>query len=307
MLVSLPASAQSNKKPVEKPKPKPTLIVFDIINERGVDKSMANLITELILDQVSRYGKYTVIGQKDLDKMLSWEQSKQLRGCNDTQCLVQIAGALGAEYYIEGSIGVMGDLYLVSLKYIDAINVKVLERSTEKVKKDENVVMSTVERQVEALLSVALAGNVKDLAGGKGGVQLKPMEKWGIGLTASGAGVAVIGGIMTLMASKSADEMRNATDPKEITDAAHKVDAYNAAAVTMYTVGGAAVVTGVVLWVLGATEKPRIKSVGLAGVATAKAKRSLPLPGDHNPPLTFSSFTPLIAPGFGGLSFGGEW
>jgi len=271
-----------------KPKNLPTLIVFDIVNERGVDKSMANLITELVLDNVSKLGKYTVLGQKDLDKLMGWEQKKQMQGCSDTGCLVQIAGALGAAFYIEGSIGVMGDLYLVSLKLIDANSVKVMQRSTEKVAKAENVVVVTIEKQVAGLFGESGAVPASSGVTAKGGVTsplqktvetpTKPLVKWGMGLTFSGVGVAAIGGVMTALAFKTSDDYKSEKDPKKMQDLKSSIDSYNGAAIGMYAVGGAAAVTGVVLWVLGAMDKP--KKV---------------------------SFAPMVAPGFGGMAVGGEW
>ncbi|MBI5528836.1 MAG: hypothetical protein HY897_21105, partial [Deltaproteobacteria bacterium] len=143
--------AGSPKKAVQNP----TLIVFDLVPERGIDRGLSNLLTELVIDRVSRMRRYSVMGQKDLDKMLSWEQNKQFKGCTDTSCLIQIAGALGAAYYVEGSIGNIGDQYLVTLKLMDANKVAIVERATEKTKKDENVIVGTVERMVDAIFGTS--------------------------------------------------------------------------------------------------------------------------------------------------------
>ncbi|MBI5525875.1 MAG: hypothetical protein HY897_06030 [Deltaproteobacteria bacterium] len=73
------AGAEEPVKPAGSPKKtadKPTLIVFDLVPERGIDRGLSNLLTELVIDRVSRMRRYSVIGQKDLDKMLSWEQNK---------------------------------------------------------------------------------------------------------------------------------------------------------------------------------------------------------------------------------------
>jgi len=134
----------------------PTLIVFDIVPERGIDRGLANALTEVVIDRVSKLKRYSVIGQKDLDKMMSWEQNKQLKGCTDTSCLIQIAGALGAAYYVEGSIGAVGDQYLVTLKLMDAGKVAIIERATEKVKKDENIIVGAVERMADAVFGATV-------------------------------------------------------------------------------------------------------------------------------------------------------
>ncbi len=141
-----PAAAPAAPRPAPPPAApaKPTLLVFNLVAEQGIEKSVTNLLTELIIDKVSKLNRYTVMGQKDLEKMVFWEQNKQLQGCTDSSCLVQIAGAMGASFYIEGSAGSVGSQYIITLKLIDAHKVEVVSRSTTRVKKDDDVMVETV-------------------------------------------------------------------------------------------------------------------------------------------------------------------
>jgi len=135
----------------------PTLIVFDLVPEKGVERGAANLLTEIVINEVSRLGRYTVIGQKDLDKMINWEQNKQLKGCTDTSCLVQIAGAMGASFYMEGSLGVMGDQFVVTLKLMDAQNVKIRARDTLIIEKSESLLVKAMPGLVQKIAAPAEA------------------------------------------------------------------------------------------------------------------------------------------------------
>ncbi|MBI5525729.1 MAG: hypothetical protein HY897_05300 [Deltaproteobacteria bacterium] len=137
--------------PSKKTPERPTLIVFNIVPEKGVEKGAANLLTELVLDRVTKLQKHVVIGQKDIEKMVSWEKEK-LKLCTEGSCLAEIAGAMGADLYVEGSIGVMGDSYMINLKLMDARGVRVIERTTEVVKKDENAAVDAVGRCVGAIM-----------------------------------------------------------------------------------------------------------------------------------------------------------
>ncbi|MGC9044643.1 MAG: hypothetical protein ACP5KG_12405, partial [Myxococcota bacterium] len=47
----------------------PTLIVFDMVAEKGVEKGASNLLTEVLMSEISKKGLFKVIGQKDIDKM----------------------------------------------------------------------------------------------------------------------------------------------------------------------------------------------------------------------------------------------
>jgi formylglycine-generating enzyme required for sulfatase activity/TolB-like protein len=141
-----------------------TVLVFDLVPENGVSQSTANLLTEVVIDNASKEKKYKVIGQKDISKMMSWEQNKQMAGCSESSCMVQVAGAMGADYYIEGSVGVVGDRYIITIKFIDTASVAVIDRGTKMVAKDENVMVDAVVQLVAEVLKlpmVATASGVK--------------------------------------------------------------------------------------------------------------------------------------------------
>jgi TolB-like protein len=220
-----------------KPKPLPTLLAFDIVAEKGVDKSAASLLTELVMNHITELKMFTVVGQKDLEKMLFWEQNKQLKGCTDTSCLVQIAGAMGAQYYLEGSIGVLGDSYVFTLKLIDAMEVKVIRRATETIPKNETEAMNSAKRMVDVIMGVAPP---------QGGYPMNPYKLWGHVTFWSGLGIAAVGGVFTGLAYKASDDYNSSGD----ISAKDKVGPYNTAAAVMYATGGALMVTGVVLWIL---------------------------------------------------------
>lgn len=129
----------------------PSLIVFNIGAEEGVTKGKANMLTEILIDEITKLNQFKVIGQKDLDSMFFWEQNKQLKNCSDSSCLSQIAGAMGAEYYVEGSVGQIGDRYIIALKLINAQKVEIINRVTKKVYKSDNALVDEVPKLVKEL------------------------------------------------------------------------------------------------------------------------------------------------------------
>lgn len=152
-LFSLVAYAEGNRTPHNE---LPKIIVFDIKPEKGVDSGSANLLTEIVLDEVTSITRerYRVIGQKDIDKMLFWETNKSLKNCNDSSCLMQIAGALGADYYVEGSVGILGKKYVLTLKFIDAYKVEILGRKTEVMEKGEEDLIKVAKAAVRDILKI---------------------------------------------------------------------------------------------------------------------------------------------------------
>jgi TolB-like protein len=256
-------AAQPQPKP-EPPKPaaKPTLLVFDLSAEQGIEKSVTNLLTELVIDKVAKLDRYTVAGQKDLAKMVFWEQNKQLQGCSDTSCLVQIAGAMGAAFYIEGSVGAVGSQYIITLKLIDAQTVTIRSRSTMRVKKDDDVMVDTVVRMVGEIFAADQKASAQGSA-----VQAPFADKKAEPPPAAASAeaprpkgwywkwVALGGGGVFLIAGASfTGTARTVNDDYE----AHKISRENAEstiqrnnvlAVTCYGLGLGLVGTGIWLWV----------------------------------------------------------
>lgn len=129
----------------------PSLIVFNVNAEEGVTKGKANMLTEILIDEINKLNHFKVIGQKDLDSMFFWEQNKQLKNCTESSCLSEIAGAMGAEYYVEGSVGQLGDRYIIAIKLINAHKVEIVNRLIKKVYKSDNALVDEVPKIVKEL------------------------------------------------------------------------------------------------------------------------------------------------------------
>ena len=291
-------------KPAQAPKKKaldgPTLLVFDLVNDAGVSAGTANTIAEVIIERITNLKKYNVVGQKDLDKMLFWEQNKQLKGCTDTSCLVQIAGAMGAQYYVEGSIGVLADRYVVTLKLIEASSVRILERVTQKVKKDDQALARTIEPAVDVIMGLKTKEELAAMheekaapapsaagsppAGGSATAVVPPppgFDKrfWGMTGTFTGLGVMAVGGVFAGLSKKTSSDYASAGSAAELDDLASKNGTYNTLAIACLAAGGAVAATGGVLWYLGSDDKP---------VAAVRV-------------------TPVLTPGAAALRIGGAW
>ena len=277
-------------KPDKKEKSKesvPTLIVFEMTPEKGVEKGTANLLVEIIMGEIERSNAFKVIGQKDIDKMLFWETNKQLKNCTESSCMMQIAGAMGAEYYVESSIGTVGDSYVISMKLIETMKVEIKGRSIRTIVKDENKLIKEVKEMVKEILNQAgievkaeekkeVEVKVEEKGKPKGEVmQVRPEEKkdlkaeakverkgggisaGSIITTAIGVGIIAGGVVLCLKAKdleKKADDWKRGSgdDYQKIKD-----DYETNARIANYSfIGGGVVTAGGVLWmILSATSK----------------------------------------------------
>lgn len=250
---------------------KPGLIVFNITPEKGVEVGTANLLTEFVLTEITKIGKYNVIGQNDLDKMLFWETNKQLKNCNDSSCMAQIAGAMGAEYYVIGSIGTMGDNFMVNLKLINVMRAVVENRVSEVIKKDENELIKQTKHIVAKLFEISSEPNLdkeglkKEISKAKKNETQsvisesiakkevdrgnKGARKW-IGYSLLGVGVVglAVGGYFTKSAMDADDNYKKATASTAEKYNQERID-NNRNAVISYIAGGVLLTGGIAYFI----------------------------------------------------------
>jgi hypothetical protein len=117
----LPFSAAAQVPAGQTPSPKPEIkqIAFLQLEANGVDKSVANIVTDAILAQLKKIPYSRVVGAKEVDTMLGYEQKKQMAGCSDTSCMIAIGGALGVDVLVIGSVGKIGSSYVFNLKLLN--------------------------------------------------------------------------------------------------------------------------------------------------------------------------------------------
>ena len=135
------------------------IAVFDLVPS-GEIKTDLTALSEVIIAETDKFGKYDIIGKSEIKAMIGFEQEKQLLGCqDDTNCLAELGGALGVDRLVTGSVGKLGDTIIVSIKYIDTRQVKVLGRVYESFKGNESLLVDTIKRLIPRLFGVV----VKDI------------------------------------------------------------------------------------------------------------------------------------------------
>ena len=127
LLVVLAAAA-----PSKEPGGRPKLIVLQLATAGGVEPGIGAALTEAVTTEVSSRGFFEVISSKDVETLLNVERQRELMGCSDeaTNCLTELAGALGARFVLNGSVARLGDAYQLNLQTMDSQKAQPLGRST---------------------------------------------------------------------------------------------------------------------------------------------------------------------------------
>ncbi len=109
---------------------KPQLIVLELTAASGVEKSTASALTEAVTAQVSKQGIFQVVSAQDITTLTGLERQKQMMGCSEsTNCLAELAGAIGARFVLSGSLAKLGTAYQLSMQTLDSHKAQPLGRS----------------------------------------------------------------------------------------------------------------------------------------------------------------------------------
>lgn len=87
----------------------------------GVDKGTASLVTELVTASLAKSPQFDVLASADMRRQIEMEAEKQAIGCTEkASCLAEVAGALGANVVVYGSIGKLDDVIILTLNLFDS-------------------------------------------------------------------------------------------------------------------------------------------------------------------------------------------
>lgn len=105
----------------------PTLLVVTLRPEIGVTAGVANLLTEAVVDEMRASGMFSrVAGLREVEALAQMEQQKQLMNCSTDGCMAELAGALGVDEVLMGSVGKIGNTFIIALRLVEARTAKVL-------------------------------------------------------------------------------------------------------------------------------------------------------------------------------------
>jgi TolB-like protein len=115
----------------------PKLAVMPLQPLNGVKVDVARMLTETFTTEAGKLGQYEVVSADEVQDLLGLEKLKDAIGCDDVSCSADIAGGLGADFMVSGSVGKLASELKLSLKLFDAKSRRVVQRIQRGVKDDE--------------------------------------------------------------------------------------------------------------------------------------------------------------------------
>src|SRR5258706_3934278 len=99
----------------------PSVAVLKLSSEKGVDESTARVLTEATVDAFRRSKVFSrVVSLRELESVISVEQQKQMMNCTSSSCMAELAGALGVDFVVSGSLAKLGASYVFTASLVNA-------------------------------------------------------------------------------------------------------------------------------------------------------------------------------------------
>ena len=103
------------------------------LESNGLDKSVSSTITDILINKMQASGCYRVMERSQIDKILKEQGFQNSGACSASECAVEMGRILSIQKMIIGSIGKLGNSYVINLRMIDVSSGEVLANSSRQI------------------------------------------------------------------------------------------------------------------------------------------------------------------------------
>lgn len=97
-----------------------SVLVMPLSNKEGVSDDLAEQVTAVVVHVANAQPGFQVVALADVQGAMSQEQLKQIAGCDDVSCAAELGGVLNTQQVVLGTLGLVGDQYLLSLTRVSS-------------------------------------------------------------------------------------------------------------------------------------------------------------------------------------------
>jgi hypothetical protein len=113
-----------------------TVLVLDLNVRSGVSPDLAQTLSELMAIEVRKIAPgQRIYSGADIKALIGFKKQKAMLGCEDSSCLAELGGALGAQEIVTGSLSFIAEDYVLVLRRMDVAKSSVIEEVTANVPK----------------------------------------------------------------------------------------------------------------------------------------------------------------------------
>ena len=218
----------------------------------GLAAETASLLQDTLVNRLSSRPGFEVVTPADIAATLGLERQRALLGCADdgTSCAVELAGALGVDGLITGSVGRVGQSFVLNVKVVSARDARPLFVHASKALATEGLLLEeavTVADLIAAQLTPASPGGARE------------SPAWPPWLLVGGGALVAGGGVVfAALASTRLDvldgraQLPIGTTPEAVRDQGKLFQGLGIGLIA----GGGAMILGGILWKAAAPRAP---------------------------------------------------
>ena len=242
------------------------LVVALLLASAPSPQEVSSTLTELATVAAARQSRVEVLSTRDIERMVALESQKELVGCDSsTDCLAEVAGALGARLVVFGELGALDDQLLLTLNLYDANAARSVGREVVR-GASLTAIADGIDASIGALLTPTLAtieapstrvlvmqmkaiglADEEEAVDGPGALAIAGMSTVGLGVA-----VAVAGGVFGLLANQSdAEGVKGTTTQRAAADLEATRDQQALAANILFVSSAVVAGAGAGLWIWG--------------------------------------------------------
>ena len=98
---------------------KKRLAVLDLTMAENIDQALAIPLSDQLRAELFESGRFVIVDRKNMQDILKEQNFHYSERCDSMDCLVQIGKILGVQKMVSGSLGKIGESYLISLQMAD--------------------------------------------------------------------------------------------------------------------------------------------------------------------------------------------
>jgi Curli production assembly/transport component CsgG len=99
----------------------------------GMDSGVSMVITDIFTNQIQANGKYRVMERSQMNRILSEQGFQNSGACSSTECAVEIGRLLSIDKMFVGSIGRLGESWVINIRIISIQTGEILSNVSKQV------------------------------------------------------------------------------------------------------------------------------------------------------------------------------
>jgi len=171
------------------------IAVMDLTLGKGVDPELRVLLTNGLINELVKIGRYTVIDRANRNKILE-EQGFQLKDCVEESCRVQVGRLLGVGKIVAGSLNKVGNTYFGMVQLVNVETGRIEVSADERGECRPEELLDLVGVLAGKLMGLPVSFSPKNKAATTGEAlapsQKTPEEKGGLYIKTNPPGAVVI-------------------------------------------------------------------------------------------------------------------